>query len=98
MIASGMVPSAMPGRMRCLIASQDASNSRVNNPSSTKKLVTWVASIRTSCRPDGGSQPSRTAKTYFSRNARKKTGMVIPISDPITAPPSSALPCRRAAK
>jgi hypothetical protein len=58
----------------------------------------WVASIRTSCRPEPGSQPSSTAKSRRSRYARKKTGMVTPSSEPMTDAESIQLPCRRAAR
>ena len=39
------------------------------------------ASMRTSCRPTLGSQPSLTAKMYLRISARKKIGIEIPISD-----------------
>ena len=51
--------------------------------------VTRVASMSGVCRPDGGSSPSRTAKTYLSRKARKNTGTAMPISENTIAPLSS---------
>ena len=49
-------------------------------------------------RPFVGSQPNLIAKRYLSRNARKNTGIVIPISELTIAVESSHVPKRRAAK
>ena len=51
-----------------------------------------------SCRPPVGNQPNRSANTYFSRNARKNTGMATPRSEVSTLRLSSKVPLRRAAK
>ena len=64
--ASGIVASVIAGRTRWRRASRLASNSRVRNPSSTAKPVTFVASTATDWRPDGGNQPRSTANTSFS--------------------------------
>ena len=96
--AKGMDASAMAGRIRCLKASHAASHSRVSNPSSTKRPVTRVALMPTLSRPDGGSQPSCTAKTSRRTKARKKTGTATPTSEVTTAPVSSAVPRLRAAR
>ena len=95
-MAKGIEARAMPGRIRCLSASQEASHSRVSSPSRTKKPVTRVAS--TSCRPETGSQPSSIAKTYLSRKARKKTGTATPMSEPTMERLSSRLARLRAAR
>jgi hypothetical protein len=67
-------------------------------PSRTKKPVTRVASILL-CRPETG-QPTklRTAKMYFSRKARKKTGTATPMSETTTLALSKKDARRRAAR
>ena len=83
MIASGIVPSAIAGRIRCLIASTNASQFRVMIASRTKKFVGCSASRSGSWRPTEGSHPSLTEKMYLRMIARKKIGIEIPISETI---------------
>ena len=61
-----------------------------------KKFVTRVQ-LMLSCRPDAGRSPHLMAKKYFSRKARKKTGIATP-TRLVTIPAlSTALPRRLAA-
>ena len=57
MIASGIEPSAIAGRIRCLIVSQNASKFPASSASRRKKFVGWSIVIRTLIRPDGGQYP-----------------------------------------
>ena len=72
MIASGMVPSATAGRIRCFTASQAAGRSPVMTPSSTKKPVGWSVTIVTSCRPVLGSHPELDGEDVLEQEAQRE--------------------------
>ena len=96
--ASGIDPSAIAGRIRCLIDVPErvpvAGDDRVEDVE--VRRVLRVRSV-TSIRPTLGNSCHLTAKKYFSRIARKKIGIEIPISDPTRRPvvEESAVPLGR---
>ena len=81
MIASGIEPSAIAGRIRCLMRVperlQVAGDDRVEDVEVRRVLEVDEDVIR----PTVGSQPSLTAKMYLRMIARKKIGIEIPSSD-----------------
>ena len=74
MIASGIVPRAIAGRMRWRIASHSAAQLAEMIESTMNRLVRRSRSVCTSSRPMLGSQPSFTAKVHLRISARKKIG------------------------
>ena len=98
-IASGIDPSAIAGRIRCLIVSQSASRIALQDRVEEVEVGRVRAvSARKSSRPTLGSQCSLTAKTYFRIRPRKKIGIEIPISDANRLALSNQLPYFLAAK
>ena len=96
--ASGIEPSAIAGRIRCLIVSESACQSRSISASRMKKLVGCFALLSTSSRPTLGSTCHLIAKRYLRMIARKKIGIEIPSNDPTSVALSKTPPWRFAAK
>ena len=86
MTASGIVPRAIDGRIRCDSADRKASQSPARSVSTSMKPVAAGTSYSTAIRPDTGVQPSCTEKKRISSNAHQKMGIEYPVSDtPMTA-------------
>ena len=75
MTASGIVPSAIAGRIRCDSADSERALSPDSSVSISMKPVTGGMSYWTAMRPDTGVQPSCTEKNRISSSAHQKIGI-----------------------
>jgi hypothetical protein len=83
--ASGIVPSAIDGRIRCDSALLNAPLSDESSESISMKPVTAGMSNWIAMRPDTGVQPSATEKVRISSRPHQKIGIEKPVSEaPIT--------------
>ena len=73
--ASGMVPSAIAGRIKCDAADLNAPGSPDSRLSISMKPVTGGRSYTISMRPDTGVQPSVTENSRISSSAHQKMGI-----------------------
>ena len=73
--ASGIVPSAIEGRMRCDSAERNAPTSPARSVSSSMKPVPAGTSNSTAILPDTGVQPSCTEKKRINSSAHQKIGI-----------------------
>jgi len=75
MTASGIVPSAIEGRIRCARAERRADQSPALRVSTSMNPVAAGTSYSTAMRPETGVQPSCTEKNRISSNAHQKIGI-----------------------
>ena len=73
--ASGIVPSAIAGRIRCESALRNAPLSPESSESSSMKPVTGGMSYWIASRPDTGVQPRPTEKVRMSSSPHQKIGI-----------------------
>src|SRR5664280_2450800 len=72
MTASGMVPSAIAGRIRCERALRKAPWSEASSESTSMKPVTGAMSYWIAMRPDTGVQPSQTENVRMSSSPHQR--------------------------
>ena len=75
MTASGIVPNAIAGRMRCDSAERKAPGSPLRKVSININPVDAGTSNSTAIRPDTGVQPSCTEKKRMRSSAHQKIGI-----------------------
>ena len=75
MTASGIVPNAIAGRIRCEAAERNAAHSCALSVSISMNPVAAGTSYSTAMRPDTGVQPSCTEKNRISSSAHQKIGI-----------------------